>query len=102
MCSRRVETRVLALWYQCISNNDSTVLCTYGVQGAIVYSNVVTTVSPTYAQEVRSEVICLPTFGVQCVLPLDATDVLISGLSFQLYNKHSGTLFCLTFLLSKV
>jgi glycogen synthase len=32
------------------------------IQGAIVYSNIVTTVSPTYALEVRSEVIVLMTF----------------------------------------
>lgn len=38
-------------------------VCTYHVQGAIVYSNIVTTVSPTYAQEVRSEVIFLLIFG---------------------------------------
>jgi glycogen synthase len=39
------------------------ILCVYDVQGAIVYSNIVTTVSPTYAQEVRSEVLFLLTFG---------------------------------------
>jgi glycogen synthase len=39
------------------------ILCAYDVQGAIVYSNIVTTVSPTYAQEVRSEVLFLFTFG---------------------------------------
>lgn len=35
-------------------------LCTNCVQGAIVYSNIVTTVSPTYAREVRLEVIFRP------------------------------------------
>lgn len=67
--------KVLLYWIVCFLLDVSAVLevSIFLFQGAIVYSNIVTTVSPTYAQEVRTTEVII-TFLLDCYLQYSSVE----------------------------